>query len=205
MRVALVMLAGCALTQKAQPIELRYFTPPTHAAAEREHSTPRIPLRLGHVATTELLGTRIVHRDSAVESEPYETLRWTDEPDVYVRRALASALFDAAPFEQAIAGDALTLDVDVLAFEEVRRGTNRSGRVELRYEVRDDTRVIAHGTVTVEHPAGAGIDGVVSAIGHALDDASARVASRVAEEVPPVREAVRGARRTSGNGAILSP
>jgi cholesterol transport system auxiliary component len=201
-KLALVLLAGCALTQKAAPLELRYFAPPTRATAERARVAPSTPLRLGHVTTSALLGTRIVHRDSAVESAPYETLRWTDEPDVYVRRSLARALFDAAPFEQAIDSEAPTLDVDVLAFEEVRRGASRLGRVELRYEVRDDKRVVAHGTIAIERAAGAGIEGVVAAIGRALDDATSGLASRVADEVPPVREAVRGAPRTGSDGPL---
>jgi len=76
----------------------------------------------------------------------------------------------------------------------VRRGERRFGRVELRYELRDDTRVVARGTVVTERAAGAGIDGVVAAIGHALDDAAAGLASRVADE--------RGAPRTSFDGPL---
>jgi cholesterol transport system auxiliary component len=198
----MVLLAGCALTQKATPLELRYFAPPTQASSKRASPEPTTPLRLGHVTTSALLGTRIVHRDSTVESAPYETLRWTDEPDLYVRRSLSRALFDAAPFEQAIDSEAPTLDVDVLAFEEVRRGASRAGRVELRYEVRDDKRVVAHGTIAIERAAGAGIEGVVAAIGRALDDATSGLASRIAEQLPQSREAVRGAPRTRGDGPL---
>jgi hypothetical protein len=100
-----------------------------------------------------------------------------------VRRALIRALYEDHGFEQATDGSTRTIDVDVLAFEELRRGPHHGGRVELRYDVRDDQRVIARGTVTVERDAAPNIEAVVVAIGGALDDAAAQVASRVAGEL----------------------
>ena len=174
-----VVLAGCALTSKAAPLDLRYFDPPARALVAVRVDTPRVPLRVGRVVTSSILGSRIVHRDSAVEVTPYETLRWSEEPEVYVRRALVRALFDGGAFEQATDGTARTLDVDVIAFEEVRRGPERLGRVELRYDVRDNKRVLLHGTVAIDREATANIDGVVAAIGSALDAASAELAQQI--------------------------
>ena len=179
MRAWLVLLAGCALTSRSPPVELRYFAPPAHAPAVISGEGPL--LRLGRVAPTTLLRERIVHRDSAVERGRYETLRWTDRPEAYVRRALERALFDSHRYEQDVSGDAPTLDVDVLAFEEVRRGPRRFGRVALEYELRDAHRVLAHGTVAIDREAAApNIDAVVVAIGDALDSATAELALRLA-------------------------
>jgi cholesterol transport system auxiliary component len=177
--------AACALTSKATPLELRFFVPPTPAsvdhaaAASGPHS---VRLRLGRVAAGALLGTKIVHRDSAVELAPYDTLRWTDGPEIYVRRALTSALFEERSFAQVTDGGAQTLDVDVVAFEEVRRGLRRYGRVELQYALRDDERVVARGTFASEREAsGPRIDEVVDAIGGALQDVAEKVASHMAD------------------------
>jgi cholesterol transport system auxiliary component len=184
-RATLLLLAGCALTSKAAPLELRFFSPPSHPVVTPVAEASRTPLRLGRVGSGDLVGTRIIHRASEVEVAPYETLRWTDEPTVYVRRALAGALFEGQPLAQATDGTALTLDVDVLAFEEVRLGQRRLGRVELSYDLRDDTHVIAHGAVRVERDAGPdGIEHVVTAIGAALDAAAVEIAARVASKIP---------------------
>lgn len=180
-RTVIVLLAGCALTSKASPRELRYFAPPSHEPAGKQSATAAgAPVRLGRIVATSLLRTRILHRDSEVEVAPYATLRWTDEPEVYVRRALGRALFDSHGLEQATDPRAPTLDIDVLAFEETRHGLKRAGRVELRYQLYDEQRVIAHGTVAIERDAAQGIEGVVAAIGGALDAVSAEIASRVA-------------------------
>jgi uncharacterized lipoprotein YmbA len=177
MRALLILLAGCALTSKSAPRELRYFAPP--AQTVEPTATTHARLRIGRVTPSALLRERIVYRASTVELDRYESLRWTDAPDVYVRRALSAALF--ATFAQAVDGAAPVLDVDVVAFEELRRGDRRLGCVELRYTLEDDTHVIARGTVAIERDAtGASIDAVVIAIGAALDAAAGELADRVA-------------------------
>jgi cholesterol transport system auxiliary component len=178
-----LVVAGCALVSRSPPLELRYFSPeaavPAAPAAPAGAARPR--LRLGRVEPDANLRYAIVHRDSPVELSPYETLRWTDTPDVYVRRALSRALFEARPLEQAVGGEAPTLEVDVVAFEEVRRGASSAGRVELRYELRDARRVVARGTVAAELPAPDGaIEHVVPAIGAAMDRATDELATRIA-------------------------
>ena len=175
----IAVLASCALTSKSAPVELRYFTPPA-AAAERAPApdvTSRARVRLGRVTPSAHLRYAIVHRESAVEVAPYETLRWTESPDAYVRRALSRALFEAHPLDQAVGGAAPTLDVEIVAFEQVHQ---TAGRVELRYVLHDDRAVIARGRIAIEQPAGgAAIEQVVAAIGAALDRASAELADRV--------------------------
>ena len=185
MRIALLLLAACALTSKSAPREVRYFSP--ERADQQLAPAPagaHARLRLGRVVAGAHLRLAIVHRESAVELAPYETLRWTEPPDAYVRRALVRALYDARGLEQAVGGDAPTLDVELVAFEEVARGTQRAGRVELRYQLRDDSRVLARGTIAIERPAaGPTMELVVPAIGAAMTAASEELAARVATEL----------------------
>jgi ABC-type uncharacterized transport system auxiliary subunit len=181
--VMLAALAGCALTSKAAPRELRYFAP-SPVIATSPAAPPVARVRLGRITASGHLRYPIEHRTSDVEIAPYETLRWTELPDAYVRRSLSHALFEARPIDQVIAGAAATLDVEILAFEEVARAGQPAGRVHLRYELRDDRRVLAHGRVVIERPAGdPSIDEVVVAIGAAMDAATSELADRVAAEL----------------------
>jgi ABC-type uncharacterized transport system auxiliary subunit len=179
-----ILLAACALTSKAPPVQIRYFSPvPSHAerrAAQPVHGR----LRIGSVTASSYLGYRIAHRRSPVELELSDTLRWTEQPDDYVRRAVAQALFVHRGIEQVVSGNALTLDVEVTAFEHVERAGRHFGRVQLRYSLEDDQRVIAHDVVTVEREAQrADIASVVTAIGDALAAASDELADRVAARI----------------------
>jgi ABC-type uncharacterized transport system auxiliary subunit len=185
-------LAGCALTSKATPTELRYFSPETvttHPADARTSDPPR--LRVGRITSTANLRYRIVHRESPVETGEYETLRWADTPDVFVRRSLVDALFHGR-LEQATGGPDPTLDVEVVVFEQVRGERVHGGRVELRYQLRDGRSVLASDVVTVErHARDSGIDADIVAIGAAMDTATAQIASAVAARLslppePPV-------------------
>lgn len=189
--LACIALAGCALTTKLPPLPVRYFSPDqlTSPAPDGESSPISRPVavqpdalrvRLGRITPSAHLRYSIVHRAPGFELEPYEQLRWTERPDAYVRRALERELFDDGELTQAVAGRAPTLDVDVIAFEEVRRGARRSGRVELRYELTDDTAVLTRGVVTVERDArGARIEDVVAAISSAMTLATRELARRI--------------------------
>ena len=184
-------LAACALTSRSAPRELRYFSPePADPAAAAARPAPqpaaRPTLRLGRVWPAAHLRYEIVHRDSGVEVQPYETLRWTEPPDAYVRRALSHALFETHAIDQVVGGPAPTLDVEVVAFEEIVRGSRHSGRVELRYQLHDDARVLARGTVAVERDAaGPQIEAVVAAIGAAMEAATAQLADRMNDDLAP--------------------
>lgn len=177
--LATLVLAGCALTSRSPPRELRYFTP--EAPAQAHAPLPiRAQLRMGRVTASANLRYAIVHRESSVEVEPYETLRWTELPDLYVRRALERALFDERPISEVVSGEAPTLEVEVVAFEETAHGARHWGRVALRYELRDDRAVIARGTVSAERPADSpAIEPVVAAIRSAMVAATAELADRI--------------------------
>jgi len=172
----LALVPACALTTRSAPRELRYFAP--EIAAELAPPGPTCArVRLGRVEPSANLRLAIARRISPVELVPYETLRWTEPPQAYARRALVRALFVAHPLEQAVAGPVATLDVDVLAFEEVGHG---GARVALHYELRDDHRVLARGTRQVERTATTpAIEAVVVALGGALATASDELAERV--------------------------
>jgi ABC-type uncharacterized transport system auxiliary subunit len=174
--VAIVaIVSACALTAKSPPRELRYFSLDV-ATSPPASSTPCARVRLGRVSASSHLRLAIEHRLSAVEIQPYETLRWTESPETYARRALEGALFSARPLEQAVSGPVAVLDVDVVAFEEA----HGAGLVELRFELRDDHRVIARGSSRLERRASSpSIEGTVIAIGAALAAASAEIADRV--------------------------
>jgi ABC-type uncharacterized transport system auxiliary subunit len=126
------------------------------------------------------LRSRIVHRDSPVEVGQYETLRWTENPESYLRRSLSRALFEDGGMEQGLKPSVPTIDIELIAFEEVRLSNKHAGRVQLRYQLRRESEVIASGYITKERDAGSGIEPAVIAIGEAMDDATAELSSIVA-------------------------
>ncbi len=174
-----LVVAGCALTSHTPARELRTFSPerPDDLAAHVPRE-PKASLRLGHVTASANLRYAILHRDSPYEVEPYETLRWTELPDAYVQRALAKALFEDRPLAEAVSGSVPTLDVELLAFEEVTSPSH--ARVVLRYTLHDDTTVLDHGTIAIERAAAAPqIEAVVAALHDALRAAASEIADRV--------------------------
>jgi ABC-type uncharacterized transport system auxiliary subunit len=200
--VAALGLAGCALSSKATPLELHYFSAesPAAAAVQSRAPVPGAPrLRLGQVTAADYLRYRIMHRDSAQSVDPYEALRWTEPPREYVRRALIRALFDTGALTQVVGGAAPTLDVELTGFEEEVKPGGHAGRVQLSYRLHDDQVVIARGTITAERPArGPGMDAVVAAIGAAMDAATAELAGRI---VPRLRAPAEPAEPPAGGPA----
>ncbi len=190
MRWILVLLVtGCALTSRSTPVQIRYFSPiaataakpaprPLHAStAPAAGDLPRV--RIGSITPSDHLREDIARRTSPFELELYPTRRWTEAPETYVQRALAEALFQHGGLAEAVSGPAVTLQVDVLAFEEVTTPA-RGGRVQLAYRLADERSVLASGVITVERPAsGLGFVPVVAAIGEALDEATAQLAKVV--------------------------
>ena len=189
--LVLFTAAACALTSKSAPRELRYFSPEPPADSREPAGPalePRAQLRLARIGPGAHLRYAIVHRDSEVELAPYETLRWTEPPDAYVRRAVTRALFDARPIQQAVGGSAPTLEIELVAFEEVVRGAYHAGRVELGYELHDEHRVLARGTIVAERESrGPEIEPVVAAIGSAMTTATGDLADRVTAVLCPPR------------------
>ncbi|HVK87700.1 MAG TPA: ABC-type transport auxiliary lipoprotein family protein [Kofleriaceae bacterium] len=179
-------LTACSLTSRSRPVDVRYFSADTTlmSAPVRERTPPfgaRPPrLRMGRVTAGAHLSYRIVHRRSPVELGIYDDLRWTERPDDYVRRALERELFEARPLVEAVSDGVPSLEVEVLAFEQVQRGLTSAGRVQLRYRLDGPEDVLASGVITVDRNArSAQIDDVVAAIGTALAAATSKLADEV--------------------------
>jgi len=185
--VAVLPQFGCALLSKSDAFVARYFTPENAPM----HADPAVPngleLRLGRVNSAAYIKDKIVFRDSAYEIGYYEEERWTENPEVYVRRALQHALFDRRGIRQIVYGSGTTLDVDVIAFEEVLR-PKHLGRVQLAYTMMDDRVVRFARSVAIDRPIAnasgeASAAATVEALSAALVEAVDAVADQAAAEL----------------------
>lgn len=190
--LAPALLAGCALTSKAEPVEIRYFSPEPSASAAPASPSASAPapsaappgLRFGRVTSSAMLRRPIVFRRGPAELATYDDLQWTEDPEEYARRALQRALYTQR-FHETVGGTGPVLEVELVAFEELRRGEARFGRVQLRYLVRDHRDVFKSATIDVERPASsAQIGAVVAALGAALEEACERLAVEVLAALP---------------------
>jgi len=115
--------SGCALTSKADPIEVRYLRPEPIAAGAAGAGQA---LRLERVEAGEALGRGLlVLEDGLLQHE--EDFQWTEAPAVFLELALSRTLFEAAPgevpgFRRDLAPEAPRLAVELLRFEWVRGG-----------------------------------------------------------------------------------
>jgi cholesterol transport system auxiliary component len=151
---SLALVSACALLSKSEPNVPRYFSPETSSAPPAGTASAQasgLELRLGVVKADGYIQDKIVHRDSAYEVGYYEERLWTDKPDAYVRRALARALFDVRGVREVVSGVGTTLDVDVVAFEEVMK-PQHVGRIALTYVLYDDRVVRLSRSIAVERP-----------------------------------------------------
>ena len=177
----ILLLCSCALTSKQAPIEFRYFSPEKLAPPGPEQGDASAPkLRLGRVTSSSNLRAPIVYRESPIEVREYVSARWTEDPEDYLRRSLARALFDDGRFTQSFSRSIPTLEVELVAFEELRTPGKHGGRVQLRYQLRDELEVLAGGSIYRELEAKPGIEAAVVAIGAAMDQAAAQLAGIVA-------------------------
>jgi len=185
--VALLPQFGCALLSKSDAFVARYFTPEGTPVRADPAAPNGLELRLGRVNSAAYIKDKIVFRDSPYEIGYYEEKRWTENPEVYVRRALQRALFDRRGIRQIMYGSGTTLDVDVIAFEEVR-APKHIGRVQLAYTMVDDRVVRFARSVAVERPIAnasgeASADATVEALSAALVDAVDALADQAAAEL----------------------
>ena len=204
--------SACALTSKADVVEVRYFSPEQvkariNAADATAESTPQHPappavngaieVRLGRVSSGPNLRERIAYRDAAYELGYYEDWRWTERPETFVRRELGRSLFEEHGMQRVLGGSAPTLEVEVIAFDDLRLKTGRAARVQLKVILFEDRGVVYEETVTIERPvAGAkpSIEDVVAAMAVALDAAADQVAMKVQRSL--------AARRTAAPAAV---
>jgi cholesterol transport system auxiliary component len=155
---------------------------PEHVRAPRltsGRSAAGPSLRLGRVSSDTSLGERIVFSNGTYQVRYYDDRRWTERPEVYVRRALTRALFEDGDLHRTLGGDAPMLDVELLSFEEIKMPTQHTAHIALRIVLSND-RVLLEQTVTVSEPIPRDdFDDVVAALARALDRASDEVARRV--------------------------
>jgi cholesterol transport system auxiliary component len=182
------LLPGCssALLSKSEPLDVRYFSPRPAAAAERElpPGTSRPELRLGRVSAAPHIGRRIVFRSDAHEVGYYEKLRWTESPDEYVRWDLAQTLFEREGLLRVVSGAAPTLDVELVAFEEVKE-PQHVARVILTATLIDGRHERYGRTFVIERPisSGDGPEDTVAALSSALHEGVQRIAGEVVSQL----------------------
>jgi ABC-type uncharacterized transport system auxiliary subunit len=185
--LGLLLLQGCAFLSKGDALSPRYFSP----ALEPVSESPAAPagareLRIGQIEPAAHLSERIAYRISDTELAYYEDRRWTESPEQFVRRALESELFETHAFRRVVAGDAATLDVEVLSFEELR--APERARLSLLITLRDQRHARLERTIVAEVPldladkADAG-PALATAMASALQRATKEIAERVNAEL----------------------
>lgn len=175
---AALVLAGCSLVNKAEPLDITYYEPAPPAARPERTAPPGQPveLRLDRVVSAEHLASRIAYRENGVQIGFYEEQRWAERPEAYLRRALSRALYSDRGLVQAVSGARPALEAELLAFEEVRDRRSVRARVSIQFVLRDGPRVIASDIVTIERPVS---DQTGAALAHALGAGLEAAASEV--------------------------
>lgn len=179
-----VALQACALLSRHEVMALRTYTPedaPGLAVVPRSAGVGSA-LRLGRVTSADSLDRRVMRREGPHEVAYLEDREWTERPEAYLRRALARTLFEEGRLGGVVGGAAPALDVELLAFEEVRAPA-WVGRVTLSLSVGDERGVSLQQTLSCERKVvvrGAEGEGsaVARALGEALRDAVDEVSRR---------------------------
>jgi len=176
-----VALAGCVFRQSDAP---RFFRPDSVALSPDpvlgDAATART-IRLRAVRARPFLRERIVWR-TPTEYGTYEQRRWSELPEAYVERAIASALRREAHIDLTDDARAPTLSANVTAFDEVVAPTHVANvAIDASLTAADGHRLFerrfsAEAPIADDDPSS-----LVHAIGAALDDVSAQVARSVAE------------------------
>jgi cholesterol transport system auxiliary component len=178
----LTMTSACALLSKSDPVTPRYFNPEPVVTAQTESvADSGLELRFGRVNAGGSIRDRMAYRDSDYEVGYYDERLWTDKPEAYVKRTLAHALFDRRGVRQVLSGVGTTLEVDVVAFEEIR-APSHVGRVGLSYVLYDDRVVRLSRSIAVDRPiAPAKGDAAAGAVVQALAEALSAAVEIVAD------------------------
>jgi cholesterol transport system auxiliary component len=197
-----VLLAGCgALLDKAEPMNVRYFTPVLEPSPHTGAASQALPLRLGRIESSDHLRERIAFRASEHEVGYYEGFRWTEQPDQYFRRALGRELFETQRFAHVVAGVAPTLEAELVAFEELRE--KKAVRVEARVLVHDGRRVLLEQTFRVEESRGEETPGAVTeALSRALQKCVSQISAEVGSALSGAAVPAATSRSASGPAAV---
>jgi cholesterol transport system auxiliary component len=175
------LLCGCALLGKNAPVVPRYFTAEYARDGAPAGKRQDLRVRLGRVEAGTHLRERMAGRRSARELYFYEERRWSELPEVYLRRALASALYEERGLTETESPRALTLEVELLAFEEIDQP--HEARLQALLVLREGERTLAQETITVEQPVAAGSGDEARAVAEALSLSLQRGVKRIADRV----------------------
>ncbi|HEY3496547.1 MAG TPA: ABC-type transport auxiliary lipoprotein family protein [Polyangiaceae bacterium] len=199
------LTSGCALTSKATALAPRFFSPePVPSAGEsREREGEPLELRLGSVGAASHLDERISYRVHELELGYYDDRRWTEHPEEYLRRALEQELFDRRQLRRIVSGPAVTLDVELTAFEELREANGRV-RLALRFTLHDDRKALLEKRVVVERPLEADrgaehAQRVAAALGLALATAVTQLSDDLTRELSAERSRVEASTAKQGS------
>ena len=187
--VALLASCSCALTGKADALYPRFFSPEMDVApgAVPARVEPPLALRLGRVEAVSYVEERFAYRVEPSELSYYEDRRWTEPPERYLRRALERELFQQRGIMRTVSGPGTTLDVELTAFEELRRAPRRV-RLVLNFSLHDDRQSQLERRVVVERPlptttGNASAQDVTGALALALSAAVSDVSEQVTREL----------------------
>jgi|CXWL01.1.fsa_nt_gi hypothetical protein len=180
--VICAVLSGCALLGKSDPHVPRYFTPEYEGSTGSPPAKLAVKLHLGQVAAWSHLRERMVARNAGPEVIFSEELRWTEPPEVYLRRALARALFVERGVVQVMSGQVATLDVELIAFEQLEAPPRV--RLQALIVLHDERIGLLEETVTVERPVtlASEVDAqlaVVNALSLALREGVGQISDKV--------------------------
>ena len=185
---------GCALLSKGDPGAARFFSlerapdrpGATLAVASGSRGDP-VELRVGRVTGAPHLEERLVFRGSAYEINYYRERRWTEPPELCLKRLLARVLFEERGLRHVVGGSGPTLDVQLTAFDEIR-APQRLVRAQVIASLHDEHLVLWEETLTMDRPivdpkGGDPAVAMVDALGEAMQATVDRVADRVVREL----------------------
>lgn len=190
MNRALVMMmvgfSGCALLSKGELGTRRFYTLDQAAPLARtKGEAPNAELRLGRVTAGACGSELMMVRQSPFEVRFDEERRWTERPEVSLRRALSRVLFEELGLRSVVRGGGAVLEVELLEFEEVL-APSHVGRVTVTWSLSDERVVSAQRTLRVERPIATSAvegDAVAEAIGAAMREAVETMAREVVSEL----------------------
>ncbi len=181
------LLSGCALLSKGELGTRRFYSPDLVAPAVSPSPLSNLELRLGRVSAAACGSEALMYRRSQFEVGFHDELRWTEKPEVYLRRALSQVLFEGSGIQSVMRGAAPVLEVELLEFEEVRAPSHVS-RVKVAWSLGDERVVWAQQTVRFERPittASGDAEGeaIVSALSGSLQAAVEAIGQQVSAEL----------------------
>jgi uncharacterized lipoprotein YmbA len=172
--------SGCALLGKGKPLALRYFDLGASDDYKPAQKASALRLRLGTVSASRYIDRRFVSRRSARELTYYDEWRFTDPPDAFLDRTLERNLFERAGVTRVLSGLAPTLEVELVACEELKLSGRHKAHVSALALLHDDRVQLWQHTFEVESEIGTG--DAAEALAEALSKALTQVAIQITEE-----------------------